>query len=268
MESAIQKFNSTEFGQVRGVEIDGEGWLVGKDVCDILGYANASKALADHVDDEDKLNNESLSSLGQRGGWLINESGLYSLILRSNLPKAREFKRWVTSEVLPAIRSKGAFINFDHSDKAALGKMLVEAGQTILAQANKIDALTAEVAVKDQQIAEMQPKASYYDVVLSCPDAIAISIIAKDYGMSAKGLNKFLADQNIQYKQGDIWLIRAKYQKFGYTCTKTALISHSDGSQRPKAHTYWTQKGRLFLYDFLKKHNMLPLCETREFEAA
>ena len=105
----LQVFKNEEFGQVRALEIKGEPYLVGKDVTDILGYQNGSKALADHVDDEDKLNNKSLSSLGQRGGWLINESGLYSLILSSKLPNAKKFKRWVTSEVLPSIRRTGSY---------------------------------------------------------------------------------------------------------------------------------------------------------------
>ena len=95
--------------EVRTVEIDGEPWFVGKDVATVLGYQNGSKALSDHVDEEDKLNNESLSSLGQRGGWLINESGLYNLILSSKLPNAKAFKRWVTSEVLPTIRKTGSY---------------------------------------------------------------------------------------------------------------------------------------------------------------
>lgn len=95
--------------EVRTVEIDGEPWFVGKDVATVLGYQNGSKALSDHVDEEDKLNNESLLSLGQRGGWLINESGLYSLILSSKLPNAKAFKRWVTSEVLPTIRKTGSY---------------------------------------------------------------------------------------------------------------------------------------------------------------
>ena len=99
-----------EFGTIRTLTIDDEPWFVGKDVASILGYTNASKALADHVDNEDKLNNDSLLSLGQRGGWLINESGLYSLILSSKLPKAKEFKRWVTSEVLPSIRNQKFYL--------------------------------------------------------------------------------------------------------------------------------------------------------------
>lgn len=105
----LQIFSDPEFGLVRTVEIDGEPWLVGKDVAQALGYQNASKALADHVDEEDKLNNESLLSLGQRGGWLINESGLYSLALSSKLPGAKRFRRWVTSEVLPTLRRRGTY---------------------------------------------------------------------------------------------------------------------------------------------------------------
>ena len=105
----LQIFNNPEFGDIRIVEIDGEPWMVGKDVAAALGYQNPSKALADHVDNEDKLNNESLSSLGQRGGWLINESGLYSLVLSSKLPGAKKFRRWVTAGVLPSIRKTGGY---------------------------------------------------------------------------------------------------------------------------------------------------------------
>ncbi|HEM3468850.1 TPA: ORF6C domain-containing protein [Streptococcus suis] len=105
----LQIFKNEQFGQVQLVEINNEPWFVGKEIAEILGYQNPSKALKDHVDEEDKLNNETLSSLGQRGGWIINESGLYSLILKSKLPQAKQFKRWVTSEVLPSIRKHGAY---------------------------------------------------------------------------------------------------------------------------------------------------------------
>ena len=106
----IQIFNNPEFGSIRTIEQNGEPWFVGKDVAEALGYSNASKALADHVDEQDKLNNESLVSLGQRGGWLINESGLYSLCFSSKLEGAKKFKRWVTSEVLPSIRKTGNYM--------------------------------------------------------------------------------------------------------------------------------------------------------------
>lgn len=113
MSKEIQIFKNDEFGEVRGILINDEPYFVGKDVTEVLGYQNSSKALADHVDEEDKLNNKSLSSLGQRGGWLINESGLYSLILSSKLPNAKKFKRWVTSEVLPSIRKTGGYVGND-----------------------------------------------------------------------------------------------------------------------------------------------------------
>ena len=105
----LQIFKNDSFGEVRTLIINNEPWFVGKDVASILGYADTNKAITMHVDEEDKLNDKTASSLGQRGGWLINESGLYSLILSSKLPKAKEFKRWVTSEVLPAIRKTGGY---------------------------------------------------------------------------------------------------------------------------------------------------------------
>ena len=111
----LQIFQSEEFGTIRTVTIDNEPWFVGKDVAGILGYANQNEAIQDHVDEDDKLNSKTLSSqdleLGQRGGWLINESGLYSLVLGSKLESARRFKRWITSEVLPAIRKTGVYVN-------------------------------------------------------------------------------------------------------------------------------------------------------------
>lgn len=112
MNKEFQIFKNDEFGEIRTLEIDGEPWFVGKDVAEVLGYSNPNEAVQEHIDEEDKLNSKTLSSfeldLGQRGGWLINESGLYSLILSSKLPGAKRFKKWVTGEVLPSIRKHGA----------------------------------------------------------------------------------------------------------------------------------------------------------------
>lgn len=109
----IQVFESVDFGKVRIIELDGEPWFVGKDVAEILGYSNTKKALADHVDPEDKMQGDGVTIRDPMGReqhpTVINESGLYSLILSSKLPKAKEFKRWVTSEVLPSIRKTGAY---------------------------------------------------------------------------------------------------------------------------------------------------------------
>lgn len=118
MNNEIQRFDFKGESLRALTDEAGEPWFVAKDVCDVLGCTNASKAISDHVDSEDKLNNESLSSLGQRGGWLVNESGLYSLVLSSKLPTAKEFQRWVTHEVLPSIRKHGAYMTQQTLDKA------------------------------------------------------------------------------------------------------------------------------------------------------
>lgn len=105
----LQIFKNPDFGEIRTIEREGEPWFVGKDVAEALGYTDPNKAIVMHVDEEDKLNDKTASSLGQRGGWLINESGLYSLVLSSKLPTAKKFKRWVTSEVIPSIRKTGSY---------------------------------------------------------------------------------------------------------------------------------------------------------------
>lgn len=121
--------------------------------------------------------------------------------------------------------------------------------------------LRLENKVQEQQIAELKPKASYYDLVLQRKDLLSMTEIAKDYGMSAKGMNKLLHDLGIQYKQSGIWFLYSKYQSNGYTQTKTQNYSKPDGSQGVTTHTYWTQKGRLFLYELLKANEILPMIE-------
>lgn len=260
--SELQIFKNAEFGSVRTLTINDEPYFVGKDVAEILGYTNPSKALADHVDEDDKLNNESLSSLGQRGGWIINESGLYSLILSSKLPNAKKFKRWVTSEVLPSIRRHGIYAIDEVLNNP---DMLIAALTELKAEREKTKLLTETVAVQKQQISEMKPKASYYDVVLNCKDLVAISVIAKDYGWSANRMNQYLHKKGVQYKQGNkIWLLYQKYSELGYTSTKTNSYSGSDGTVHTKPHTYWTQKGRLFIYELLKSDGILPNIEREK----
>lgn len=257
----LKIFESTEFGAVRALEIDGAPWFVGKDVTDILGYQNPSEALSDHVDDEDKLNSKTLSSLGQRGGWLINESGLYSLVLSSKLPAAKAFKRWVTCEVLPTIRRHGLYAIDDIIADPDLG---IRALLALKAEREARKALEVENKVKDQQIAELKPKASYYDLILQCSGLLSVTEIAKDYGLSAKALNKMLHDLGIQFSQSGVWFLYSKYQSCGYTQTKTQNYSKTDGTQGARVHTYWTQKGRLFLYDLLKRRGVLPMIERTE----
>lgn len=258
----LQIFKNAELGSVRAVVIGGEPYFVGKDAAEILGYTNPSKALSDHVDDEDKLNNESLSSLGQRGGWLINESGLYSLILSSKLPSAKKFKRWVTSEVLPSIRRHSMYA----ADELIANPDLAIAAFTALKhERERTRQLSETIAVQNQQIAEMQPKVSYYDIVLQCKDVLPIRVIAKDYGWSANKMNKYLHEKGIQFKQGNkVWLLYQKYANKGYTSTKTHVFEGSNGEKHTSVHTYWTQAGRLFIYSLMKADGHLPLIERED----
>ena len=124
--------------------------------------------------------------------------------------------------------------------------------------------LTNTIAIQNQQIAEMQPKASYYDLVLNCKDLVSISVIAKDYGWSAKRMNQYLHEKRVQYKQGKIWLLYQKYAEMGYTSTKTQTYAGSDGNTHTSVHMYWTQAGRLFIYDLLKADGVLPTIERGE----
>lgn len=256
----LKIFENEQFGTIRTVEIDNTPYFVGKDVAEVLGYSDTNKAIAMHCDDEDKkLNDKSSSSFGQRGATLINESGLYSLILSSKLPKAKEFKRWVTSEVLPAIRKHGVYAVDEVLENP---DMLISALQALKEEKAKAKRLTETLAVQEQQIAELQPKASYYDVVLNCKDLVSVTEIAKDYGKSGKWLNEKLHELGIQFKQGGkIWLLYQKYAEKGYTSTKTQTYNGNDGEIHTKEHTYWTQKGRLFIYDKLKAENILPVME-------
>ena len=258
----LQIFKNAELGSVRSTIINGEPYFVGKDVAEILGYADPNKSIAMHVDEDDKLNDKLASSLGQRGGGVINESGLYSLILSSKLPTAKRFKRWVTSEVLPAIRRHGLYAVDDMLNNP---DALIEALQAYKAERMQRLALEAENAIQKQQLIEMQPKASYYDVVLNSPDLVSITEISKDYGWSAQRMNDYLHTKGVQFKQGGrIWILYQKHAEKGYTSTKTHTYPATDGSIHTKVHTYWTQKGRLFIYDLLKADGILPIIEQED----
>lgn len=242
----LQEFNFNG-NEVRTFIQDGEVYFAGKDITEILGYQNSSKALSDHVDDEDKLNNESLVSLGQRGGWIINESGLYSLILKSKLDTAKRFKRWVTSEVLPSIRKRGLYATDE----------LLNNPDLLIQVATELKNEREQRLIAEQRINELQPKATYYDLVLQNKSLISVSKIAKDYGKSAQWLNSKLHELGVQYKQGGTWLLYQKYADKGYTQSTTHVIDE----ERNKLFTKWTQKGRLFIYELLKNQDVLPLIE-------
>ena len=246
---------------MRTLTINDEPWFVGRDIAKILGYNNPNDAISKHIDDEDKGVAKCDTLGGTQDLRIINESGLYSLILSSKMPKAKQFKRWVTSEILPAIRKHGVYAVDEVLDNP---DMLIAALTELKAERERSKALKDTVAVQDKQITEMKPKAGYYDVVLNSKDLISISEIAKDYGWSAKKMNKYLHEKKVQFKQGKIWLLYQKYADKGYTGSKTQSYAGKDGEVHTQIHTYWTHSGRAFIYDLLKADGILPKNERKE----
>ena len=243
----IQIFKNKQFGEVRAIEINGEPWLVGKDVTEILGYQNASKALSDHVDEDDKLNNESLSSLGQRGGWLINESGLYSLILGSKLPQAKQFKKWVTAEVLPSIRKHGGYFKGQETmtDEELLSKALLVA--------------KSQIDEKNKQIEQMRPKEIFADAVATSKTSILIGELAKmlrqnGIEIGQNRLFTWLRDNGYLIKRNgtDYNMPTQSAMEKGLFEIKETVISHSDGHSTVNKTPKVTGKGQqYFINKFL-----------------
>lgn len=197
----LQIFNHPDFGEVRTVTIDDEPWFVGKDVAQVLGYQNPSKAILDHVDAEDKLNNDSLLSLGQRGGWLINESGLYSLVLSSKLPGAKEFKRWVTSEILPSIRKHGAYMTPETLQAAILNPdTMIQLCQQLKNEQEKnreLSVTNSRLTVENQI---MQPKADYFDELVDRNLLTNFRETAKELECKPKKFVEFLIERKYIYR--------------------------------------------------------------------
>lgn len=263
MNSELQVFNNPEFGDIRVLEIDGEPWWVLVDVCRVLGIANPRNVAARM--DGDEKNTVHLAD-GNRGNpdiTIVNEPGLYKVILRSDKPIAKPFMRWVTHEVIPSIRKTGSY-TIGQRQVPELPTDYLSALRALVTEVEKNITLAQENRQQADQIMEMEPKASYYDVVLNCPDLISTSIVAKDYGKSAQWLNNFLHENGVQYKQGGVWLPYQKYADMGYTGSKTHTFDNN-GSAHTRVHTYWTQRGRLFIYDLMKAAGIKPLME-RELE--
>lgn len=252
-EVQVFKFEANE---VRTVVIEEEVWFVGKDVAQSLGYSDLNKAIAMHVDDEDKkLNDKTSSSFGQRGATLINQSGVISLVLSSKLPSARKFKRWVTTEVIPSVLKHGAYLTEQKIEEVLTNP------DTIIRLATDLKKELHEKLLLTQRVNELQPKADYTDSILNNKALVTITFISKDYGMSGLAMNKLLHDLGVQYKQGDTWLLYAKHQKKGWTQSETKEVPRKDGTKKLVANTKWTQKGRLGLYELLKENGYLPLIE-------
>ncbi|EMF0576577.1 phage antirepressor KilAC domain-containing protein [Enterococcus faecium] len=248
-----------EQNEVRTVLVNDEPYFVGKDVAEILGYSKSRNAISTHVDEEDKQDAPIQGGLGGKQKMtIINESGLYSLILKSKLPSAKKFKRWVTSEVLPAIRKHGGYLTPEKVEEALLNP------DTIIQLATQLKEERTGRLIAEQKIAEYEPKISYLDSILSSTDSVTISQIAADYGMSPQQMNKLLHKLGVQKKVGNQWLLCKKHMNQGYTKSHTTEIPKADGGTKIVMNTKWTQKGRLFIYELLKKEGYYPQMDLEE----
>lgn len=228
---------------VRTLVIDGQPYFVGKDVATILGYKRTADALKAHVDDEDKLTRQFTDSGQNREMKVINESGLYSLILSSKLPSAKKFKRWVTSEVLPAIRKTGAY-QAKPKDNYQIPATYGEALQ-----------LAATLQTKIEHDA---PSLKYFHDQMRNPGLMTTTEIAKDYGWSARKLNKYLESKGVIYRQGNKWVIYQKYADKGYSQYEPFPYDNNKGV---KNNLKWTQRGKKFIYDLLAEDGIRPVLE-------
>ena len=217
------------FGQIRTMTNDrGETFFVGKDVAEALGYSNTTKAIRDHVDSEDKLEERIVLSGQTRKAMVINESGLYSLILSSKLEQAKMFKRWVTSEVLPLIRQTGTY---------SLHRKQIEA--------------------LHHQIEALEPKAEYCDEVLDSVSCLTTTQIAKELSMTVYDLTRVLTELKVMYKQGEHWLLYADYARKGYAKSRTHVHRDIEGDLHTYRRLVWTEEGRQFIHRICRDEEIM-----------
>lgn len=256
----LQVFNSSEFGQLQIMVVDGKEYFPATDVAKILGYVKPHKAIKQHCRYPAKHGvPHPQNPTKQIVKNFIREGDLYRLIVKSKLPAAEQFERWVFDEVLPDIRKHGMYASESLLDdilrNSDLGIKLFTEYKEVKEQARKLQLSNAQ---QKQIIGELQPKASYYDAILQNNATVPITKIAKDYGMSGRAMNALLKELGVQYKMGNTWLLYQQYADQGYTQSRTHLLDNGHSVM----NTYWTQKGRLFLYDFLKnERGLFPMIE-------
>lgn len=243
------------------LQINDEPWFVAKEITSILEYRNTNDAT--RLLDEDEKGTHLMRTLGgDQEVSIINESGLYSLILRSKKPEAKEFKRWVTHEVLPAIRKHGGYLTPEKTEELiANPDLIIQLATSLKSERQKVNFLTNEVAQRndiiehqEQELRLQTPAVKYYREVLNATDTISATIIAKELGMTAAQMNRILhKEYKIIFKQGDTWVPYATFQKTGYTKTKTYTYTGADGSIKTSVQLVWTQSGREFLHQLFKR---------------
>lgn len=249
----LQIFNNDRFGQVRIIPVDGELMFVAKDVCDCLEITKHRDAIS-RLDSDERGSVKLDTPGGKQDIAAINEYGLYSMVLSSRKPEAKEFKRWITHDVIPAIRKTGSY-------SMVIPQTLPEALRAYADEVESHNVTKAIVAQQEQQIAEFKPVKDYVDKILSSKSCLAITQIAADYGLSAQELNKILHEAGLQRKVGDQWILYKQHMAKGFTKSETFTFCRSDGRLDSKITTKWTQKGRLEIHSILTKLNIHAVCE-------
>lgn len=256
MENKIENYVHEEFGEIKVLRVGDKFWFPASDCARILGYTSPRDAVMRHCKGVVKCDIPTAGGIQKIN--MIAEGDLYRLIIRSNLESAQRFEEWVFDEVLPNIRKNGVYV---------MPQIIEELQRNTAKNAELLRVITQEqkeryrLEEKTKNLEDAmilaEPKISFYDTILQNPTAIPITVIAKDYGMSGGAFNTMLHDLHIQYCIGDTWLLYQKYAGKGYTHANTFYT----GSGKPKVITCWTQKGRMFLYEFLKDGGILPNIE-------
>lgn len=244
---------------VRAIAIDGEPWFVGKDVAEALGYSNTRKAIRDHLDDDEKMEERIVTpSRGKQKMTLINESGLYSLILSSKLDSAKKFKKWVTNEVLPSIRKNGGYIygQENMSEDELLSRALILANSKILS-----------LESKNEQLEEEKQDVTFLsELFVGSKDRWLTTEIANYYGMSAVKFNKLLFMIGLQDKVDGVWEVNEEYKKDGLKFMVTTSKNMYENKKIVSVAKFnaWTKDGVKLIYNELKEHGVLPVIEQTE----
>jgi len=200
MDNKMQTFENEQFGQVRVISIDGAPWFVGNDVAKALGYSNPRKAMSDHVDADDKGVTKRDTLGGKQNMTIINESGLYSLILSSKLESARQFKHWVTSEVLPSIRKHGAYMTDALLEQAAKSSdVAAKVVKALAEERNRNRQLSGQLQEKEAQLTMALPKAAYFDALVDSPNCTGIRLTAKELGVPQSMFTAYLVRKKYAY---------------------------------------------------------------------
>ena len=263
----LQIFKNEKFGEMRTTEINNIPYICLADVCKMLEINNVSQlktrlnqggVISNEVGVQTGYKKDGTPAMQMINMTFINESNLYKVIFQSRKPEAEKFTEWVTSEVLPSIRKNGMYATDELLDNPDLAIRIFEQLKQEREEKKKLE---LENEKQNQLIGELKPKADYTDKILRAKGTVTINAIANDYGITAFAMNKKLHELGIQYKQGEQWLLYRKYRACGYTHSKTIHFYHKDGRPDTRMNMEWTQKGRLFLYEILKKNNIIPTIE-------